>query len=327
MVDPTVGDPPTQSISQITSSITQSFQTVSMAVLLLFLLAITIEIHSYRQIASKCVYSGASLSRMTKSLMVTMSSEVADYTISDLRKLNTKAALLACCGDIDSIPVSVKFENVNVEKSKPTYNRFIIANPKALLNDANVARSFGINLDSISESTPLSEIVAHLPVIYIADVHSEYGTMGYMLNNRSSKSMGDSKPEYRMFRNRPIFKGGATNRGSSFTMLHRKGGFPENRALRVLPGPENIEYKLYFSPDIAMANELCMTKDATPEEFKFFEWASVWSPKQLEQEYDKKMWLTIKAPSDVIFDDNQAPFPLWSRIVASLPDDLLRPKK
>lgn len=300
--------------------------------LLLLLLAAVEAFHFAVQhrFASKNAHSVVSVprhARMARESLF-MSSEVTNsYTLSDLGKLNTKAALLAFCGDVDSIPASAKFENVNVEKSKPTYNRFIIANPKALLNDANVARTFGIDLDSISGATPLTEIAARLPVIYIADVHSEYGTMGYMLTDRCSKSMGDSKPEYRMFRSRPIFNGGGIGRGSSFTMLHRKGGFPENRALRVLPGPENIEYKLYFSPDIAMANELCMTKDATPEEFKFFEWASIWSPKQLEQEYDKKLWLTIKAPSDVIFDDNNAPFPLWSRMVASLPDGLLRPKQ
>ena len=53
-------------------------------------------------------------------------------------------------------------------------------------------------------------------------------------------------------------------------MLHRRAGFPENRVLRCLP--DTPEFRLFFSPDIAMANELCSTKDATLDEFKFFVW-------------------------------------------------------
>ena len=38
----------------------------------------------------------------------------------------------------------------------------------------------------------------------------------------------------------------------------------------------NVLYSsLYLSPNTAMANELCMTKDALPTDFKFFQWATV----------------------------------------------------
>lgn len=38
------------------------------------------------------------------------------------------------------------------------------------------------------------------------------------------------------------------------------------RAFKGVPG--NSKFKLFFSPDVAMANELCLTADADPSDFK-----------------------------------------------------------
>jgi hypothetical protein len=130
-------------------------------------------------------------------------------------------------------------------------------------------------------------------------------------------------------------------------MLHRRQGFPDNRAFKVLPNDHSsssssssgggggkdgnhkdigdCDYRLYFSPDLAMANELCSTGDAEPAEFKFFQWATVWLPKQIELEYDKRAWITLRAPVSAIFDDDDATSPpLWRRLVGSLPPGLLQ---
>jgi hypothetical protein len=40
----------------------------------------------------------------------------------------------------------------------------------------------------------------------------------------------------RTFRKTPIYYGGANGKGSSFTMIHTKQGFPDNRAWKGLPG-------------------------------------------------------------------------------------------
>ena len=37
----------------------------------------------------------------------------------------------------------------------------------------------------------------------------------------------------------------------------------------------SILINLLYSPNTAMANELCMTNDALPTDFKFFQWATV----------------------------------------------------
>jgi len=49
-------------------------------------------------------------------------------------------------------------------------------------------------------------------------------------------------------------------------MIHKIAGFPENRPWKGVPG--NTDFKFFFSPDFAMANELCMTGDADARDFK-----------------------------------------------------------
>lgn len=105
-----------------------------------------------------------------------------------------------------------------------------------------------------------------------------------MLNQPSGKLVADVYPAYKAFRRSNIYCGGLQNRGSAFTMLHKRGGFPENRyqnisniyvgfklcdnrAFKVLPSHPN--FKIYFSPDVAMANELVLTNDAKVNEFKY----------------------------------------------------------
>ena len=71
---------------------------------------------------------------------------------------------------------------------------------------------------------------------------------------------------------------------------------------------------------------------------RFFEYTTQWAPGQLESEYDKRLWITIEAPSEVrtiygkqifkthshadvflqvIFAD-EGTCPLWSRMASSL---------
>ena len=244
-------------------------------------------------------------------------------TIRDLRKLTTKTALLAVCGLPSSLPLrddkSFYYEDVDILKSAPTMCRFVLANPKAMYDEPLIAKSVGLDFSTLDPATPLTALAALLPVIYIAEVHPEYGTLGYILNKAAGITLNEIMPEFRSFRNRPVYLGGVQSRGSSFTMVHSKTGFTENRPFRGLPG-DKTSFRLFFSPDVAMANELCSTKDATPSEFKFFQWATVWLPKQLDLEYDRKAWLTVKAPMQVIFDDDDATRkPLWRRLIASLP--------
>jgi hypothetical protein len=133
--------------------------------------------------------------------------EIAGYTVGDLKKLSTKAALSAVCGGLELLGGEHRFPagSVNVIKGAPTINRFIVANPKAMADNPLIAKSMGIDFESIDASSPLTDLARALPVVYIADVHPEYGTMGFMLNRRSEQSMIDVHPEFRSFRKRPLY--------------------------------------------------------------------------------------------------------------------------
>ena len=252
------------------------------------------------------------------------------HVIGDLPKLTTKAALQAVCGPMPtSVSDDYLYKDVDIVKSAPTVCRFVLGNPKALFENPLIAKSVGLDFASMDPATPLTALAAMLPVAYVADWHSDYGTLGFMLNKPSGQSMNDIKPEMKAFRSRPVYLGGLNNRGNSFTMMHAKAGFPENRPFKGLPpspaGETNKAptFKLFFSPDVAMANELCLTNDAQPSDFKFFQWATVWLPNQLDLEYGRKVWLTVQAPQRVVFDDDKPHAPLWRRLLHSLPPSRL----
>ena len=245
-----------------------------------------------------------------------------EYTIADASNLPVKQVLNAVCGSVSAIDSKYLFEGVDIEKAVPTVCKYIVANPKAFLEKPKLAKQYGFDLDALGfdSSTPLSLLAPHLPVIYIADIHNEFGTLGYQLNKKAGIVLNELYPELRSLRSAEVYLGGYSKKGSSFTMLHSKMGFPDNRSLKSIPGSP----KLFFSPNVAMANELVSTKDAKMNDFKFFQWATVILPNQLQIEYASKLWLCVKAPTDLLFsDDRPERCPLWTRIIASLPSDRL----
>lgn len=57
-----------------------------------------------------------------------------------------------------------------------------------------------------------------------------------------------------------------------------------------------------------------------PEDFKFFNWATVWLPEQLEMETRNRFWICVQAPVSLLFADDDRPnAPLYKRVLCSLP--------
>lgn len=240
-----------------------------------------------------------------------------EHTIEEIKSLTSKEAIRAVLGGTLEIENEYLFDNVDILKSSPTITQYVIANPKVFIENSQLAKTYGVDVSELDLKQPASTLATILPVIYIADFDTEYGHLGYLLN-KPGGLMNELRPELRMFRNRPYYIGGIGKKGSSLTMVHRKVGFSDNRAFKTIPG--RTDFRFFFSPNLAMANELCLTKDASMKEFKFFQWATVWTPRQLEFEYDQKLWVTIAGPVNIFTDDDLGPqCPLWSRVVASLP--------
>ena len=281
--------------------------------------------HHHRKSTYAAASSKGALDPSAPSTMPVLGGHPSKGSVGDLRgDMGVKEALRTLRTVGPTASSANLFTNVDIERAKPQVCKYVIANPKAFLDPSNkdVAMSYGIDASTIGDDTPAETLLRMLPVIYIADVHNEYGTLGYILNKRSDKTIDDFYPALKAFRGRPVYSGGPDGKGSSFTMVHRKVGFPENRPLKHLPG--NSDFKLFFSPDYAMANELCLTNDARPADFKFFQWSTVWLPGQLDVEYNRKLWLTVAAPSTVLFsDDSSAAGPLYRRVLQSLSEGRL----
>lgn len=249
---------------------------------------------------------------------------VGSPTIAQLRSMSIKESLGAICGPKTSRDSKLLIDGVSIKKSVPGPGNFIIANPRAFIANPKIASLYGLEPEDFDPSKPLTALANILPIIYIADVHPEYGTVGFMLHKESGSTMGDLHPGLKRFRPQTIYLGGTQNRGSSFTMVHQKVGFPENRAWKQAVGPGGTKMPpLFFSPDIAMANELCLTDDAKPEDFKFFQWGTIWQPGQLTLEHERQLWVTLDAPLDALFLDNASFNPMWRRMVLSLPDGVV----
>lgn len=69
----------------------------------------------------------------------------------------------------------------------PTVNRYLIANPQTFFGDEHLLRSFNIDVRTVENDFndnggDLSVLAKFLPVIYVANVHSEFGWLGFQLN-------------------------------------------------------------------------------------------------------------------------------------------------
>lgn len=89
----------------------------------------------------------------------------------------------------DVVPPQFLFPHCSARSALfgPTVNRYLIANPQTFLNDENLLAAFSIDVRTIERDFndaggDLSVLAKHLPVIYVANVHSEFGWLGFQLN-------------------------------------------------------------------------------------------------------------------------------------------------
>lgn len=112
---------------------------------------------------------------------------------------------------------------VSISEQAPMICQFIIPRPGVILDESILSRIYG---DTSQENIKLQQN----PVIYISSDHSQYGTLGYVLNRRADDAkVGSIYPELRHLRDRPVFEGGPPSSGSSLTMIHKLAELPDNR--------------------------------------------------------------------------------------------------
>jgi hypothetical protein len=103
--------------------------------------------------------------------------------LSDIKSLSIVDGIKTLAKQFEVGGVSYKFPNTHIIRGRPTVGKFIIANPKAFLDNPTTIKPY-CNVP-LTEDMDLRGFVLSLPVIYIADNHDELGTLGYIINRKA----------------------------------------------------------------------------------------------------------------------------------------------
>ncbi|RYH00217.1 hypothetical protein EON65_49600 [archaeon] len=111
------------------------------------------------------------LKRRHEDISKKLSKEAKDMTLGEL--------FGAICGNQKVANSELLYDNVNLIKKEPNINQFVIANPKAFLDQPDLAKKYGVDFTLVKpgEKVDLTLLARMLPVIYIADWHKDYGEM------------------------------------------------------------------------------------------------------------------------------------------------------
>jgi putative transcriptional regulator len=134
--------------------------------------------------------------------------------------------------------------------------------------------------------------------------HDAEGAFGLVLNRETGSKVGDvvvaDLPE--TLKERPLYLGGPVQ-GSALSYLHSDSFIPD---ANVIP-----DLSLGHSLDglVELGSSLSST-----QKVKMFAGYAGWSPGQLEEEMERKAWLSFPATLELVFDTD--PAHLWQRVLS-----------
>ena len=144
-------------------------------------------------------------------------------------------------------------------------------------------------------------------VILLCEHHPEDGSMGFVLNNRSSLMLGDLFPDMEDV-HFPIYIGGPVEIESLY-FIHNLG--------EIIPESVHLIEDIYIGGDFEQVFFLLKEGLIKPEQIKFFVGYAGWSPNQLEEEIQQNSWAVQQDfPSEIAFlSDGED---LWKQALISL---------
>ncbi|SMG30740.1 YqgE/AlgH family protein [Sphingobacterium psychroaquaticum] len=144
-------------------------------------------------------------------------------------------------------------------------------------------------------------------VILLCEHNTETGSMGFILNHRSSLLLQDVVPNIEND-TIPIYIGGPVEIESLFFLHH----IPDK-----IPGGTHLIDNIYFGGDFNQVTFLLNANMLTVDEVKFFIGYAGWGNDQLAQEIEENSWAVHnKFPSDILFlTDGED---LWKEALISL---------
>ena len=163
---------------------------------------------------------------------------------------------------------------------RPQQGNLLIANPH--LDDPNFLRS----------------------VILLCEHNSE-GSVGFVLNHKTSYTIEDIIPDFSGFKN-PIYEGGPVE----LNTLHYIHQYPD------ITGAIEITNNIFWGGEFDEITQRIFAKKIEPQKIKFFLGYSGWGESQLNFEMDEKTWIITNATKNFLFSDNDED--LWKMVLKSM---------
>ena len=130
-------------------------------------------------------------------------------------------------------------------------------------------------------------------VIFLCE-YSDEGSIGFVLNKKFPKSLGNLIPELNEFEI-PVYYGGPVQK-DSIHFLHQ---YPD-----LIPGGEEVLEGVYWGGNFESLVSYIKNNDIDLNKIRFYIGYSGWSEGQLDGELKEKSWLTVDAIPKLIFNKN-----------------------
>ncbi|MFM1931467.1 MAG: hypothetical protein RL226_770 [Bacteroidota bacterium] len=136
--------------------------------------------------------------------------------------------------------------------------------------------------------------------------HNEEGSFGFVLNNYVDVEINRIMDEIPPFETRISIGGPVKN--SNLYYIHSLG--------HKLPDSIEVAKGIYVGGDFALLKEMLNRGEVEFDQLRFFVGYSGWSPKQLEEELERKSWFVTDADPELLMDVHETD--LWGAIIRTM---------
>lgn len=202
----------------------------------------------------------------------------------------------------------------------------LLGNPAAFIGDdapGDGPRRVGLR-NIMSPEWPSREKLRWMPVVLITRIQANNVAEGVALTYRSATLMGDL---FNSFHSRPLNLGGPDEAGpdeADLTMLHPYP--PSQVAGAELLSEESGIYINFNNPVefLKHAQEWVEEGQGSSLRFRFYYRKIRWSPGDLKDEVEKRIWVPVTCSGDLLLADMDSvgEKPLWAKIVSLIGGDV-----
>jgi len=136
--------------------------------------------------------------------------------------------------------------------------------------------------------------------------HDEEGSFGLVLNRKSNLKLSDVLDVFQQEGDMELSIGGPMEY-NTLHYIHQLDKLQE-----AIP----LSQSVFWGGDYEQLKEFLSSGLISPDEIRFFLGYSGWSPGQLQEEIDNKIWIVNNTATDLLFDLNQDS--LWREILKQM---------